>query len=584
MNYKILLIAFIISGYFGCEDLEHTNPVDPNVNITAPNNLQLSQQNIHTVLLSWNFSGDKYNGYLIDRKIGSDSWQIAYDTVACEIHSYTDTSAVPTESHTYRIYSYADENQSSSISKDITLVFPAPENLQLTQLSDTTVALQWQDKSDGEDGFIINRKKDSGTWETEIKKTTATTWTDSTVSPGSAYSYQVKAFRGIKTSPAVESQYQNIFQAPSNLSAAIIDDQSLRLTWTDNCSFESGYRVERNDGSGFIQITELNANVTTYKDEGLTYGQSYSYRIKTYTSQNESDYSNELQIEMVIPAPSNFTATLIDDQSVQLIWDDNCTFEAGYVLERKEEDGAFNEIADLSANTETYTDQGLTGINYTYRIRAYTNVNISDYCEEIITNMNVVYDIDGNAYKVVKIGDQWWMAENLKVIHYRNGDAIPNVTNNNTWISITTGAYCNYNNDESYVETYGRMYNWYSAVDSRNIAPEGWHVPSVEEWQTFIDYLGGDDFAGGKLKEPGTDHWLSPNTGATNSSGFTALPAGLRGHLGEFFSIGEVADFWCLGEESVTGAWNRVVYYNTEFVKRDGAAKCYGFSIRCVKD
>ncbi|MCK4716648.1 MAG: fibronectin type III domain-containing protein, partial [Candidatus Marinimicrobia bacterium] len=191
---RIISIISLLILINTCENLERKNPVDSNVDIIAPTNLQLSQQNIYTVLLSWSFSGDKYDGFIIDRKIGSDSWQIAYDTVTCEIRSYTDTSAVPTESHNYRIYAYADENQSSAISKDITLIFPAPENLQLTQLSDTTVALQWQDKSDGEDGFIINRKKGSGSWETEIKKTTTTTWMDSTVSPGSTYSYQVKAF------------------------------------------------------------------------------------------------------------------------------------------------------------------------------------------------------------------------------------------------------------------------------------------------------------------------------------------------------------------------------------------------------
>ena len=148
-----------------------------------------------------------------------------------------------------------------------------------------------------------------------------------------------------------------------------------------------------------------------------------------------------------------------------------------------------------------------------------------------------VTDIDGNTYQTVKIGDQWWMAENLKVTCYRNGDAIPNITDGTTWASLSTGAYCEYNNDINNVATYGRLYNWYAVTDSRNIAPAGWHVPSDAEWKQLEMYLGmsqseadatgwrGTD-EGGKLKEVGTMHWNSPNTGATNESGFTALPGG----------------------------------------------------------
>jgi len=115
-----------------------------------------------------------------------------------------------------------------------------------------------------------------------------------------------------------------------------------------------------------------------------------------------------------------------------------------------------------------------------------------------------VTDIDGNIYKTVKIGTQWWMAENLKVTKYRNGNLIPNVTNMTQWDNLTTGAYCTYNHDATNVTNYGRLYNWYAANDSRNIAPAGWHVPSDVELTTLITNLGGEDFAGGKMKETGT--------------------------------------------------------------------------------
>ena len=157
-------------------------------------------------------------------------------------------------------------------------------------------------------------------------------------------------------------------------------------------------------------------------------------------------------------------------------------------------------------------------------------------------------DIDGNTYQTVKIGNQWWIAENLNVTHYQNGDAIPNVTDSAAWWGLTSGAYCNYNNDAANVAVYGRLYNWYAVHDSRNIAPAGWHVPSDAEWQTLVDYLGGDPVAGGKMKEAGTTHWISPNTGATNESGFSGLPGGYRHTDGYYYDISYSASFWTFTE------------------------------------
>lgn len=195
-----------------------------------------------------------------------------------------------------------------------------------------------------------------------------------------------------------------------------------------------------------------------------------------------------------------------------------------------------------------------------------------------------VTDIDGNVYQTVTIGTQVWMAENLKVTHYRNGDAIPNVTDNGTWSGLTTGAYCAYNNDENNVATYGRLYNWYAVADSRNIAPAGWHVPTDEEWQTLVDYLGGSSVAGGKLKETGTAHWNSPNEGATNESGFTALPGGYRYDSGLFVNMGDYAYFWSSTEYSSYFAWYRYLSFSHSQVGRTNLIKRLGFSVRCVRD
>jgi uncharacterized protein (TIGR02145 family) len=142
-----------------------------------------------------------------------------------------------------------------------------------------------------------------------------------------------------------------------------------------------------------------------------------------------------------------------------------------------------------------------------------------------------------------------------------------------------------YDGDESNVATYGYLYNWYAVDDSRNIAPEGWHVPTDDEWQILVDYLGGSSVAGGKMKETGTEHWNSPNTGATNESGFSALPGGYRDYSnGDYTNMGYYGYFWSSTEYSSYRAWNRILYYDNSDVYRHSSYKQNGFSVRCVRD
>ena len=209
-------------------------------------------------------------------------------------------------------------------------------------------------------------------------------------------------------------------------------------------------------------------------------------------------------------------------------------------------------------------------------------------------------DIDGNIYQTVHIGSQCWMAENLKVTHYRNGDPIPNVTDVTEWKNLTTGAYCDYDNNANNAETYGRLYNWYAVDDPRGLAPEGWHVPSDEEWkqleiyldmnQTEADdtgYRGTDE--GGKMKttgtiEEGTGLWSFPNTGATNESGFSALPGGLRGASGNFSRLSEKTIFCSSTGLDSDNAWFRELHYEASSVGRYSYLMKNGFSVRCLRD
>ncbi|MBN2104641.1 hypothetical protein JW835_11430, partial [bacterium] len=239
---------------------------------------------------------------------------------------------------------------------------------------------------------------------------------------------------------------------------------------------------------------------------------------------------------------------------------------------------------DTGAGTFTSDIAGLIP-ETTYYVRAYaTNIAGTGYgSAKSFTTRGTVTDIDGNVYQTVKIGNQWWMAANLKATHYRNGDEIPNVTGAVDWKNLTTGAYCNYDNNADYGTTYGRLYNWYAVNDSRNIAPQGWHVPTDAQWQTLIDYLGGGNVAGGKMKETETTHWVSPNRGATNESGFSALLGGYRNGY-YFYDMGNEAKFWSSTASMSTHAFYRALYNSNSYVMRLDFYKSCGHSVRCIRD
>jgi len=189
---------------------------------------------------------------------------------------------------------------------------------------------------------------------------------------------------------------------------------------------------------------------------------------------------------------------------------------------------------------------------------------------------------DGKTYKTVKIGGQWWMSENLRETKYRNGDAIPEVTDNSQWGNLNTGARCSYGNEESNATTYGYLYNWYAAVDRRNIAPAGWRVPTDADWTALTNYLG--SHSGGKMKATGTPHWQRPNEGATNASRFSALPGGYRFYGGDFGYLGITAYFWSATEYDTDGAWGRHLDCSASDVYRSSRDKQNGFSVRLVRE
>ena len=206
------------------------------------------------------------------------------------------------------------------------------------------------------------------------------------------------------------------------------------------------------------------------------------------------------------------------------------------------------------------------------------------FLNQLIGQNSYMTDIDGNKYLTVRIGNQEWMAENLRVTHYRNGDTIALVEDAGEWEVLRTGAYSWYNNDEQGHKTlYGALYNWYALDDPRGLCPEGWRVPAEEDWNELIAFLGRESVAGGRMKEAGTAHWNSPNTHANNESGFTALPGGYRFSNGKFDYLGQVARWWTATPMDGDNAWFRNIGFFNISISKHLVRKEMGLSVRCLK-
>jgi uncharacterized protein (TIGR02145 family) len=239
------------------------------------------------------------------------------------------------------------------------------------------------------------------------------------------------------------------------------------------------------------------------------------------------------------------------------------------------------------------------------------------HLDAIIANLQAQITALQNANVVplpnVTIGNQIWQSTNLDVTTYRDGTPIPQVTDPSAWANLTTGAWCYYNNDSANGAIYGKIYNWYAVAGihdeaaltnlslRKQLAPEGWHIPTDTEWTTLVQYLdpsasgtsiGSQSFiAGGKLKETGTVHWTNPNTGSTNETGFTALPGGVRSYSGSpgnytsnFNLLNEHGEWWSITENTTATAWTRAMVYNSPVIQRWSTNKKLGFSVRCIKN
>jgi uncharacterized protein (TIGR02145 family) len=506
------------------------------------------------------------------------------------------------------IFFYGCSTSTDSDGNNNTTVVPlAPTNLAGT-IMNSQIVLTWLDNSTNETGFKIERKTGTGSWsEIGSVNTNIYTYSDSSVNYGTTYTYRVYAFNSTGNS----LNYSNEITITTLLSVATTAITNVNTTTVSsggNISFGGGSSVT---ARGVVWSTSPSPNISlsTKTIDGSGTGSFTSsitallpnttYYLRAYaTNISGTAYGNEITFSTL---PIVTTTSVTNIATTTITSGGNISIGGGASITVRGVVWSTNPSPTVALTTKTTDGSGtgsfissITGLtpNTTYYLRAYaTNISGTAYGNEITFTSAFPYaysqgqpltDIDGNVYQTIttNCNNKTWMQSNLNVSRFKNGDIIPQVTDTSQFGG--SPAWCYYNNNTANGPIYGKLYSVNAILDPRGLAPEGWHISTNVEWGDLVNCLGGSTVAGGKLKSTGTQFWLAPNQGATNSSGFTALPGGWRGYNGSSIGINGQAFFWAKqgddfsalalssNEQAIYGATNGIVYY--------------GLSVRCVKD
>ncbi len=351
--------------------------------LQAPSSLDLLRTDITQVKLLWNDESTFEEGIKIDRKIGSNNWEIGYGEVNGNIEIWYDNYAVFGQNNKYRIYAVNGQYNSNNIESSINIGLDSPSNMELQQLDATKVKLTWNDNSNFEDGFKIERKVGSGNWGI-IGNTSANvdTWTDNDAPFEQSITYKVYAYANSYNSNDIQSNIFLTIPTPSNLNLQHAGINNVLISWNDNCSFEDGYKMDRKIGNGSWEneIAVLGSNNTSWTDQDLPFNENIVYRVYTY-SDNYTSNKIEDNIELTIPAPTDLDIIQTGLNTIKLTWQDNCSFEEGFVIDRKVEgnDWELNYGNAIPNQTEYIDNTFPLSVNVLYRVYAIYYYNKSEH-------------------------------------------------------------------------------------------------------------------------------------------------------------------------------------------------------------
>jgi len=387
----------------------------------------------------------------------------------------------------------------------------------------------------------------------------------------------------------------------------VINDWGFQVTSCGVCWNAVGSpTIEDNKTNDYYNSVSFSSNLTNLQANTTYFVRAYAI------NEHGISYGDEKSFQTLSGIVILYTNEVTEINSTSAVSGGNIEYDGGAVITNRGVCWNTNGSPTI-LNNKTIDGNGigsytsyLTELNTEtqYYVRAYAeNSTGTYYGNELIFETpfecgETISDYSGNKYNTILIGNQCWMKENLRVTQYADGTNLPLVEGTSDWdnFGTTNKAYCYYNNNASNGQVYGALYTWPAAMNEatsssanpsgvQGICPDGWHLPSDNEWIELADYLGGGSIAGGKMKESGYAHWSNPNSGATNSSGFTALPAGYRTGYGEFSRLGTYTYFWSSTKAEGSSAESCWLGYDyTDFFLPSGGSPVMGLSVRCLRD
>lgn len=473
------------------------------------------------------------------------------------------------------------------------------------------IELTWEKVEKNISGYKLLKSLDNGApINLAILSKDSLHFVDNDISIGKTHNYSLVAFAGENVSNSKLAQITPTVLVVTS-SATMIKTNSAVLggiitVATGNTIIQRGVSWKVLNSNSITTSSQVGgAGLFSLPISNLTPSTNYTYQAFAIDNKNKWVFGKEISFTtkaISIPVINTSSSTFVSSSRATIggdVIDDGGApvTESGVVYSNSLNPTiSNNRVVNGSGNSSFSLNlSGLTP-NSKYYVKAYAKNSqgvgygneISFTTSALTVNTGRVSDLDGNVYKTVQIGTQIWMAENLKTTKYNNGTTIANVTDQLAWQNRTTGAYCWYNNSITNKPAYGALYNYY-VINNGNVCPTGWHVPSNEEWDILITFLGGGAVAGGKMKQAGTSHWVAPNTGATNSSTFTALPSGARRSYG-FTWLTNSGAWWSSTIESPSQSnpnyippnWYYSLANSTANVGKSYSIKNDGNTIRCV--
>jgi len=463
----------------------------------------------------------------------------------------------------------------------------------------TTVSFEWGANTDY--GNTVAATQSPVTGNTSVSVSVKLTG----LTPGTTYHFRIKAENSLGITYSSDMTFRTLGDIPSVTTLDVTNLQTHAATLNSSVNpnylstsvtFEWGTTTSYDSTTTALQSPLTgNSDVSVNIDlSGLSPGTTYHYRI---VATNELGTTNSEDITFTtlgqVPLIVTHTPIIKIDSAVlyssvnpnylstEVIFEWGLTNSYGNTI--SPDDSPFTGSSLI--NTSTVLSNLSAETTYHFRIKA-TNELGTTYSEDSTFSTYSLVDADNNYYHSVVIGTQTWMNENLKTTKFTNGDLIGTTTPST--FDITNESAPKYqwspNGNDDNKTIYGKLYTWFTVTDNRQICPYGWHVPSNNEWITLIDFIGGESNAGSKLKETGILHWESPNADATDEYKFTALPAGYRTCYGLFTGFKTSSYFWTSTEKDITEAFFRPIWSELTYIGNGSEAKCYGFSVRCIKD